>query len=91
MSPILVKLCDTVLQAIDLASHVLSTHWELDVRRLWSIKSPIHLQVPGEDVVFHPGEEGEKMYFVKSGTFECPYGTTDLPGASETLTHSVKQ
>mmetsp|Transcript_21217 Transcript_21217/g.39900 ORF Transcript_21217/g.39900 Transcript_21217/m.39900 type:complete len:727 (+) Transcript_21217:104-2284(+) len=43
MSPILVKLCDTVLRTIDLAS---------------------------EDVVFHPGEEGEKMYFVKSGNFE---------------------
>jgi len=43
MSPILVKLCDTVLRTIDLAS---------------------------EDVVFHPGEEGEKMYFVKSGHLE---------------------
>eukprot|EP00913_Durusdinium_trenchii_P022055 g20725.t1 len=43
MSPILVKLCDTVLSAVDLAS---------------------------EDVVFHPGEEGEKMYFVKSGNLE---------------------
>ncbi|CAJ1335513.1 unnamed protein product [Effrenium voratum] len=43
MSPILVKLCDTVLRTIDLAS---------------------------EDIVFHPGEEGEKMYFVKCGNLE---------------------
>eukprot|EP00931_Biecheleriopsis_adriatica_P086580 TRINITY_DN61211_c0_g1_i1.p1 TRINITY_DN61211_c0_g1~~TRINITY_DN61211_c0_g1_i1.p1 ORF type:complete len:707 (+),score=114.53 TRINITY_DN61211_c0_g1_i1:60-2180(+) len=43
MSPVLVKLCDTVLKSINLAS---------------------------EDVVFHPGEEGDKMYFVKSGGLE---------------------
>lgn len=58
MSPILVKLCDTVLQAIDLAS---------------------------EDVVFHPGEEGEKMYFVKSGSFEytLPNGDVMKPRLKE--------
>lgn len=55
-------------------------------------KTTVINQVPGEDVVFHPGEEGEKMYFVKSGTFECPYGmTSDLPCASETLIPSVRQ
>jgi len=60
MSPILVKLCDTVLQAIDLAS---------------------------EDVVFHPGEEGEKMYFVKSGSFEytLPNGDVMKPRLKEKL------
>lgn len=64
MSPILVKLCDTVLQAIDLAS---------------------------EDVVFHPGEEGEKMYFIKSGTFEymLPNGDVMKPAQKAWLAEAV--